>query len=174
MGEFVQYDRLRKVITERERGKKIVLTGGCFDIIHSGHSYLFEVVKGFGDILVVNVASDERIEYYKGIGPFMSQMERVPVVSAMIRDVDYVTIHPSRITNSTIDLAFTLGPDILVQSKSPEEGSREEERLEELQNMGVEFRLIGKSPEEISSREIVKRIKKSAPRNYGSKNRILT
>jgi len=177
MGEYVPYEKLGKVLDEKERGKRIVLTGGCFDIIHSGHSYLLEVSANLGDVLVVNVVNDERIEYYKGRdGPFMSQMERVPVVLGMIRDVDYVTVHPSKITNSTIDLAFTLRPHILVQSKLPEEGSIEERRLEELIGGGVKFKLLPRSPEDISSGEIVKRIRrrKSATRNYGSRNRVLT
>jgi len=172
MGEYVPHERLEEVMAgEREHRRKIVLTGGCFDIIHPGHIYLIEVAKGLGDVLVANVVNDDRIREYKGRGrPLMKEMERVRVVSGM-EGVNYSTIHPSVKTNPTIDLAFTLRPDILVQTKLPEEGSMEERRLEELQEMGVEFKLLGRSSYEGSSGEFLKRINEFDPRMYGSVRR---
>jgi cytidyltransferase-like protein len=172
MGEYVPHERLEEVMAgERKHRRKIVLTGGCFDIIHPGHIYLIEVAKGLGDVLVANVVNDDRIREYKGRGrPLMEEMERVRVVSGM-EGVNYSTIHPSVKTNPTIDLAFTLRPDILVQTKLPEEGSMEERRLEELQEMGVEFKLLGRSSYGGSSGEFLKRINEFAPRMYGSVRR---
>ena len=60
MGEYVPYRKLKKIIADKKRqGKKVVLTGGCFDILHPGHIYLFRKSKEIGDILVVNVVNDK-------------------------------------------------------------------------------------------------------------------
>lgn len=65
-----------------------VLTGGCFDLITTGHIFFFHVVRSFGDYLIVNVAPDNRVRAKKGDGrPLRSQLERLITVQN-IKGVD--------------------------------------------------------------------------------------
>ncbi len=73
-------------------GKTFSLVAGCFDLIHIGHINLLERAKGFEELLVVGILSDDKIRKYKGIGrPIISQDQRAEVLSS-IRHVDFVFI----------------------------------------------------------------------------------
>ena len=51
---------LKKLVdTFKKQGKRIVLTQGVWDLIHEGHALYLEVAKGYGDVLIVGVDSDE-------------------------------------------------------------------------------------------------------------------
>jgi len=90
-------DRMRltaRVAIDRQNGKKIVLTNGCFDFFHVGHIRYLAGAKAFGDFLIVAVNSDEQVRNLKGENrPLMPERERAEMISA-IRFVDYVTIFP--------------------------------------------------------------------------------
>ena len=67
-------------------GRKVVLTNGCFDILHSGHVYLFEQAKTLGDVLVVAVNDDASVRRLKGRSrPIFPLEERLEVLSALLR-----------------------------------------------------------------------------------------
>lgn len=101
---------------ERERlrstGKVVVLTNGCFDLLHPGHvSYLSEA-RDLGDVLIVALNSDRAVRELKGPGrPILNQDERAQVISAL-RCVDYVTIFDDV---SPRELMWTILPDVLVK-----------------------------------------------------------
>ncbi len=90
-------DRTRliaRVAINHSRGKKIVLTNGCFDFFHVGHIRYLAGAKALGDYLIVAVNSDDQVRKLKGANrPLMPERERAEIVSA-IRFVDYVTIFP--------------------------------------------------------------------------------
>jgi D-beta-D-heptose 7-phosphate kinase/D-beta-D-heptose 1-phosphate adenosyltransferase len=56
----------KKFFNLKKRNKRIVMTNGCFDIIHAGHIKIFKESKKLGDILVVAVNSDRSIKKLKG------------------------------------------------------------------------------------------------------------
>lgn len=89
--KIVQYDELKdKLKACRECGKKIVLTNGCFDLIHSGHVKMLEMCKTYGDILIVAINSDSSIKLNKGENrPILPLDERETIISAL-NSVDYV------------------------------------------------------------------------------------
>ena len=65
-------------------GKKVVLTGGTFDIIHPGHLRYLARCLDEGDILVVCVAGDVRTRRRKGSGrPLLSATQRAKIVSSL-------------------------------------------------------------------------------------------
>src|SRR5579864_7608887 len=74
--------------------KKIVLVGGCFDIIHFGHIQFLEKAKQTGDYLIVALEPDERIIDYKQRKPTHTQQERAYNLLAL-RAVDYVILLPT-------------------------------------------------------------------------------
>ena len=85
---------IARVAIERRRGARIVLANGCFDLLHVGHIRYLEAAKGFGEILVVGVNSDEQVQKLKGANrPFQPARERAEIIAAL-RCVDYVTIFP--------------------------------------------------------------------------------
>ncbi len=76
----------------RKLGETIVLTNGCFDILHVGHVRYLAAAKKVGDILVVGVNSDRQAHLLKGSGrPAVGENERAEIIAAL-SCVDYVTI----------------------------------------------------------------------------------
>ncbi len=74
----------------RKRGKKIVFTNGCFDILHVGHVKYLEVAKSFGDVLIVGLNSDESVSRLKGpTRPVNTEDDRAYIL-ASLEAVDYV------------------------------------------------------------------------------------
>ena len=73
-------------------GKKAVLAGGCFDILHVGHIRYLEGARRLGETLVVAIYNDESARRLKGPGrPILNESERVALVSAL-RCVDHVVV----------------------------------------------------------------------------------
>ncbi|MBI2610918.1 D-glycero-beta-D-manno-heptose 1-phosphate adenylyltransferase [Candidatus Kaiserbacteria bacterium] len=78
----------RFVRAVRARGKKIVTTNGCFDLLHVGHIRYLEWAKRHGDVLIVGVNSDTSVRRLKGpTRPVTPQKERAEIV-ASLRAVD--------------------------------------------------------------------------------------
>jgi len=76
----------------KDKGKKIVFTNGCFDILHAGHVRYLETAKSFGDILMVGVNSDKSVRTLKGeTRPINSEQDRALLI-ASLEAVDYVII----------------------------------------------------------------------------------
>jgi len=74
------------------RGKQLVFTNGCFDLLHAGHVHLLKRARSLGDALVVAVNSDQSLRRLKGQGrPLVKENERIEVLSAL-EMVDYVVI----------------------------------------------------------------------------------
>ncbi len=102
----------------KKLNKKIVLVGGCFDILHLGHIYFLEKSKEEGEILFVLLESDENIKKWKGINrPINSQKNRGIVLSA-ISSVDYII--PLKGMTKTEDydkLIVQINPDVIAITK---------------------------------------------------------
>ncbi|MHC6594990.1 D-glycero-beta-D-manno-heptose 1-phosphate adenylyltransferase [Arthrobacter sp. C152] len=82
----------RQVELHRAHGQRIVLTNGCFDVLHSGHTRYLNQAKQLGDILVVALNSDDSVRRLKGAGrPINAMADRAAVVAAL-SCVDYVTV----------------------------------------------------------------------------------
>ncbi|WP_295512295.1 D-glycero-beta-D-manno-heptose-7-phosphate kinase, partial [uncultured Pseudoalteromonas sp.] len=76
----------------RARGKKIVFTNGCFDLLHAGHVKYLETAKSFGDVLIVGLNSDQSVSTLKGNNrPINMQVDRAYLLAAL-EAVDYVVI----------------------------------------------------------------------------------
>jgi rfaE bifunctional protein nucleotidyltransferase chain/domain len=74
------------------QGKKLVLTNGCFDLLHTGHVRYLEEARSCGDALIVAVNSDASVRELKGPErPLNNELDRAEVLAAL-RCVDPVTI----------------------------------------------------------------------------------
>jgi D-beta-D-heptose 7-phosphate kinase/D-beta-D-heptose 1-phosphate adenosyltransferase len=103
---------VRKISALRRKGKKIVFTNGCFDLLHFGHVKYLEDMKARNSVVVVGLNSDTSIKEIKAKGrPIQPQMARARVLAALAC-VDYVTIFSDTTPYRTIK---ALQPDILVK-----------------------------------------------------------
>jgi len=93
MGIILNYDDLESFVTGwHTRGLTIVLTNGCFDLVHVGHLHTFREAKKWGDILVVGINSDRSVKALKGESrPIISQNDRCALLSAL-EPVDFVIV----------------------------------------------------------------------------------
>jgi len=68
----------------RQAGKKLVVTNGCFDILHVGHVTYLQEARNLGDALLVGLNSDASVRALKGAGrPVNSQEDRAAVLAAL-------------------------------------------------------------------------------------------
>lgn len=91
--KIVDADSLQAIVQElQQQGKKVVATGGCFDIIHAGHVTYLEEAAAKGDVFVLLLNSDASVRRLKGdLRPIVPEQERA-VVAAGLGCVDYVCI----------------------------------------------------------------------------------
>ncbi|MEE9390707.1 MAG: D-glycero-beta-D-manno-heptose 1-phosphate adenylyltransferase [Candidatus Aminicenantaceae bacterium] len=140
----------------RKQGKKVVLTNGCFDLLHSGHIHIFKEAKKYGDILVVAVNDDFSVKKIKGASrPIFPLEERLEILEA-IEDIDYLTFFSEETPQKIIAV---LVPDVLVKGgdwKPDEIVGREE-----VEGAGGDVRVIPYL-EGCSTSEIIERIVYSA------------
>lgn len=96
------------------KGKRVVLAGGCFDVLHPGHIIFLEKAKKAGDKLVVILESDEKIKKIKGVKrPVHNQKERTLVLKAL-KFVDEVILLPYLATEKEYDdLVQKIKPDVI-------------------------------------------------------------
>ncbi|MGE5455576.1 MAG: D-glycero-beta-D-manno-heptose-7-phosphate kinase [Ignavibacteriales bacterium] len=96
----------------KEKGKKIVFTNGCFDLLHVGHISSFKKAKSFGDILIVAINSDDSVRENKGdLRPIINQEDRVEMISEL-ECVDYVILMEDK---TPVNLINYLKPDISIK-----------------------------------------------------------
>jgi len=96
----------------KARGKKIIFTNGCFDILHAGHVRYLEIAKSYGDILILGLNSDRSVSALKGEGrPINSQMDRAYILAAL-EAVDYVVVFDD---DTPYDLIKAIKPHVLVK-----------------------------------------------------------
>lgn len=68
----------------RDQGRRLVVTNGCFDILHLGHVTYLEAARNLGDALLVGLNSDASVRVLKGPGrPVNSETDRAAVVAAL-------------------------------------------------------------------------------------------
>lgn len=96
----------------RSDGRTVVATGGCFDLLHTGHVRLLRQARELGDALIVVVNSDESVRALKGAGrPVMRDVDRARVLAALAC-VDAVAIFDGPTPERLLD---TLRPSIWVK-----------------------------------------------------------
>jgi D-beta-D-heptose 7-phosphate kinase/D-beta-D-heptose 1-phosphate adenosyltransferase len=99
----------------RAGSKTIVMTNGCFDLLHVGHIKLLSASKKMGDVLIVAIDDDESVRALKGKDrPIIAAQERIRIISAL-DCVDYVTLFSTRELG---DLIEALRPDVLTKGSN--------------------------------------------------------
>jgi rfaE bifunctional protein nucleotidyltransferase chain/domain len=103
-------ERLAKRLADRQHsGERIVLTNGCFDILHAGHVRYLSAARALGDALVVGLNSDEGVRRLKGEGrPVNRLLDRAEVLAGL-SCVDHVVPFDDQ---TACELVRFLRPDI--------------------------------------------------------------
>jgi D-beta-D-heptose 7-phosphate kinase/D-beta-D-heptose 1-phosphate adenosyltransferase len=103
---------LESLESQRAKGRKVVFTNGCFDLLHAGHVLYLEEARALGDILVLGLNSDSSVHRLKGPSrPINKQDERAMVLAAL-ESISYVCIFEE---DTPYELIKALQPDILVK-----------------------------------------------------------
>lgn len=103
------FDHL-KVILQSLKNKKIILTSGCFDILHVGHLHSLKVAKSLGDILIVCLSNDKQIRKLKGANrPINNYEDRINLFKT-ITYVDYIILYDEEdsVKEDTLDRIMQL------------------------------------------------------------------
>lgn len=114
MGKIIYVSQIGKISKLKQQGKKIVLAGGCFDLIHIGHIAFLEKAKKTGDVMVLLLESDVSIKNLKGEKrPINKQENRAKVLSA-IEFVDFVIpLEKPFKTQDYNSLVLKIKPDVI-------------------------------------------------------------
>lgn len=110
------------------KDKKVVLVGGCFDIIHFGHVQFLEKAKQAGDYLIVALEPDERIVRYKKRMPTHTQAERAHNLLAL-RCVDDIIMLPFlNGFHDYLELVQTIKPNIIaITNNDPQKANKQKQ-----------------------------------------------
>ncbi|UCE52360.1 MAG: D-glycero-beta-D-manno-heptose-7-phosphate kinase [Desulfobacterales bacterium] len=153
--KHINFEELSALTRElKKKGNRIVLTNGCFDLLHVGHVRLLSASKQFGDILIVAIDDDDSVRRLKGGDrPVICVDERVRIISAL-NSVDYVIVFSSGKLDQIIE---TVRPDVLTKGSDYE--SEQVYGREIVERHGGQVELIPIT-ENISSTQIINNIKK--------------
>src|SRR4030042_3597299 len=107
--KIIELEKLAELIKKlKDKGKKIVFTNGCFDLLHVGHTDYLNKATMLGDILIIGLNSDKSVSKLKGPSrPIINQEQRAAILSALTF-VDYITIFDE---DTPLNLINALKPD---------------------------------------------------------------
>ena len=158
--KVVQPDDLADLGTrERAAGRRLVLTNGCFDLIHPGHVALLRGAAARADTLVVGVNSDAGVRKLKGADrPLMPLVDRLTVLVA-IRWVGVVTPFDEETADRLIE---QLRPDYYVKGADydPTAGGRTLPETDTLRRLGIPAVFVPLAPGQ-ASRDLIARSRRT-------------
>ncbi len=108
---------LRQMHIWRFKGKKIIFTNGCFDILHLGHVEYLAKARDMGSILIIGLNSDDSVRRLKGSHRPINDEDARSMVLAAFSFVDAVVIFDE---DTPAELIEQIKPDVLVKGKDYE------------------------------------------------------
>jgi D-glycero-beta-D-manno-heptose 1-phosphate adenylyltransferase len=148
----------------RERQQRLVVTNGCFDLLHAGHVTYLEAARNSGDALLVGVNSDDAVRGLKGPGrPINSEADRALIVAAL-ESVDAVCIFQER---DAVRFLERTEPDVYVKGGdyTIDTINQEERRL--VEGLGGRIVLLGHVPGKSTTALLAKTSLPSQERSQG-------
>jgi D-glycero-beta-D-manno-heptose 1-phosphate adenylyltransferase len=138
--KIVHAQQLAAVAEEmRAKELKLVLTNGCFDLLHAGHVRYLEAARALGDALAVAINGDGSVRALKGAGrPLNSENDRAEVVAAL-ECVDHVIIFPEVRATSLLE---KVRPAIYVKGGDYTPDTLHAEERATLEQVGADIRIL--------------------------------
>lgn len=140
MSAILSLDDLAREATRlHAEGRRLVLTNGCFDLLHAGHVDYLERARALGDALAVALNSDRSVRELKGPSrPVNCEQDRARVMSAL-RAVDYVVVFDSlRVT----DVIRTVRPALYAKGGDYTVETLDADERTALQEVGTEIHIL--------------------------------
>ena len=110
---LVGLSELKLMVAEsRGRGERVIMTNGCFDVLHAGHVAYLEEAKNLGDRLIVAVNDDASVRRLKGESRPINELEDRLLVLAGLAAVDWVVPFSN---DTPAELIAEVLPDVLVK-----------------------------------------------------------
>jgi len=110
---LVNLDELHALVAEsHDRDERVIMTNGCFDVLHAGHVAYLEEAKSLGDRLIVAVNDDDSVRRLKGESRPINALEDRLLVLAGLAAVDWVVPFSEDTPASLISKVL---PDVLVK-----------------------------------------------------------
>ncbi|MEE9542572.1 MAG: D-glycero-beta-D-manno-heptose 1-phosphate adenylyltransferase [Thermodesulfobacteriota bacterium] len=110
--KLIALSSLCRKLKQGRKGKRVVFTNGCFDVLHAGHVRYLKKAKELGDILIVGLNNDSSVKKIKGRGrPVLPEAERAEILVAL-EAVDYVVLFKEATPEGLIKKIL---PDVLVK-----------------------------------------------------------
>lgn len=107
----------------RAEGRRLVLTNGCFDLLHAGHVQYLEIARGLGEALAVGLNSDQSVRRLKGAGRPVNEVDDRAAVLGGLESVDYVCIFEDDTAERLVELirpaVYAKGGDYSPDPESP-------------------------------------------------------
>ena len=142
----------------RAAGRKLVVTNGCFDILHAGHVVYLEAARAQGDLLLVGLNADESVRRLKGPErPINSQADRATVLAAL-EAVDAVVIFNE--TRAT-EFLREAQPDVYVKGGDFQVQQLPADEVEAVAAAGGRVLTLAHAPG-LSTTNLVRRIREGA------------
>jgi len=152
---IVPKSKLKKlIITLKKKKLCIVVTNGCFDLIHKGHIEIFKKSKKLGDKLIVLVNSDNSIKRLKGSSrPIILLKDRLSLLTS-IKYIDYIVTFNSL---TPVDLYKAIKPNFLTKGSEYKIQKLAGEKI--IRKFNGKIKLIKMLPG-LSTTNIIEKIKK--------------
>ena len=112
--KVVKLEELCEIIKQvKSKGKRVVFTNGCFDILHKGHIHYLRKSREIGDCLVIGLNADTSVKRLKGsTRPLNTENDRAFVLEAL-DFVDYIVIFSE---DTPLNIIREIKPDIYTKS----------------------------------------------------------
>ncbi len=137
--------------------KKIVIAGGCFDLLHLGHITFLKNAKAKGDLLIVLLESDKTIKKLKGKGrPIHTQDVRAQILSEL-KSVDFVLKLAEFTSDNEYDaLIEKLKPEIIATTKGDKYDFHKKRQAKKI---GAKLVYVAEPIKDHSTSKIIKKAK---------------
>jgi rfaE bifunctional protein nucleotidyltransferase chain/domain len=123
----------------RDKGRRLVFTNGCFDLLHLGHVRYLEAARALGDALIVAINGDESVRELKGGGrPLNGEADRAELIAAL-ECVNFVVIFPAVRATALLE---KVRPAIYVKGGDYTTATLDGEERAALEKAGAEIRIL--------------------------------
>ncbi len=157
-GKILENNKISETIRKlKDEKKKIVLVGGCFDIIHPGHILFLEAAKKEGDVLILLLESDENIKKRKGEGRPINSIKNRQIVVSSIGDVDYIIPLVGVTTDEEYDrIMIQIRPEVIAITEGD---SQTEKRKKQCESIEAELKVVIKKIDNKSTTALINEIR---------------
>lgn len=130
MKQIIEVKEIEKLV-EEIKNKKMVLVGGCFDVVHLGHIVFLEKAKLKGDVLVVLLEPDKKIKKNKGENRPINNQENRAIFLTKLKMVDYVIKLPEKKADY-FEIIKKLKPKIIAISENDKNLVKKRQQAKEI------------------------------------------